>query len=485
MKHSLLLLSFAFSASLLAQNTVNITTGQYNTLKQSGSLDPAKNYVFTDAPAATPVHYSGAARTPSTICSCMLPLDTTYMLAMGPNDDFSTGLISIPFNFSFYGNNYNSLYINNNGNISFVASYGTFTANPFPDPTYNMIAPFWGDVDTRDTAGGAVYYQITPTHMVVKWEAVGYYSFHSDKLNTFQLIITDGTDSLLPAGTNVSFCYGDMQWTTGDASGGMMGFGGAPATVGHNMGNGVDYFQVGTFDHPGASFDGPYTAADGIDWLDNQGMYFDASLPGNIPPVIINNNICDTIDVFTGDTLHTPLYDYAQFTLAATTPEISQTVSVSITSPDAANLTVTPLMNTPTYKSYDCNFSAIGLSPGLHYVTITATDDGTPAKSTTRNIVIRTFYDASVATGLDQNADSGLISIYPNPSNGFITVSHKIAQSSNPVVILTDVLGKTVISNVLTSMNQTVDISRLPQGIYFATVISKEGKSKAMKIVKK
>jgi hypothetical protein len=489
MKHSLLLFSLAFSAAAFSQGTVNIPASQYATQKQNGSIGQSQNVNITGNPAFVPVHYAGSSRTPSTICSCMVPLDSTFMLAMAPNDDYYSNLITVPFNFNFYGVTYNSLYINNNGNISFGTPYSTFTANPFPDSTYQMVAPFWGDVDTRGPSGvggaGDVYYQVTATHMIVKWEAVGYYNMYNDKVNTFQLIITDGTDPLLPSGTNVGFCYGDMQWTTGDASGGAGGFGGAPATVGNNMGNGTDYFQAGTFDQPGVAFDGPYGAADGIDWLDNQGMYFDASLPGNIPPVIINNNICDTIDVFTGDTTHSPIYDFAQFTLAVTTPEISQTVNATITSSDASALTVTPGFSTATYKRFDCNFSVVGLPAGLHYVTITATDNGTPALSSSRTIVIRSHYDASVATGITETNPADLFSIYPNPSNGSITITHGISQDAQPAVIVSDVVGKSVLTAALNSNTQKIDISALPQGIYFATIISKDGKSKTMKIVKK
>ena len=38
-----------------------------------------------------------------------------------------------------------------------------------------MIAPFWGDVDTRAAGSGLVYYQLTATHLVVQWESVGYF----------------------------------------------------------------------------------------------------------------------------------------------------------------------------------------------------------------------------------------------------------------------------------------------------------------------
>src|SRR6185369_12832017 len=100
---------------------------------------------------------------------------------------------------------------------------------------------------------------------------------------TFQLIITDGTDPLLPGGNNVSFCYQDMQWTTGDASNGTMGFGGVPATVGANRGNNTDYAQIGRFDQVGTNYDGGFGLNDGISWLDSTHFYMNTA-GGGIPP---------------------------------------------------------------------------------------------------------------------------------------------------------------------------------------------------------
>ena len=65
------------------------------------------------------IKYSGSP-TKNGVCDCMIPLDSSFTLAMPPNDDFSSELINLPFTFDFYVNQYNSLYINNNGNISFV-----------------------------------------------------------------------------------------------------------------------------------------------------------------------------------------------------------------------------------------------------------------------------------------------------------------------------------------------------------------------------
>lgn len=122
--------------------------------------------------------------------------------------------------------------------------------------------------------------------MYVNWVDVGYYNSATDKLNNFQLIITNGADPVIGTDKNVSFCYKDMQWTTGAASQGINGFGGIPSTVGANRGNGVDFIQFTRNDQPGTLYDGPFGNPDGVDWLDNKFFLFTTSTSTqNIPPI--------------------------------------------------------------------------------------------------------------------------------------------------------------------------------------------------------
>lgn len=498
MKKLLLFLACAGSIAASAQNTVSITPSQYNNLKANHQLDLSKKYFFKgnsqNQPKVAPsLEALANLKNTRAVCSCLIPLDSTFAVVpfndvdstFNPldyrNDDGYTDLIGLPFSFNFFGTTYDSLYINNNGNISFTSPYYTFTPDSFPSSNFNMVAPFWGDVDTRDSLSGLVYYKITPTAMIVKWENVGYYQSHIDKSNTFQLIITDGNDPLLPSGTNVAFCYGDMNWTTGDASSGVNGFGGTPATVGVNQGNGTDYFQVGRFDQAGTTFDGPYNTTDSVDFLDNQEMYFNIALSGNLPPLVINNNICDTIDVYTGDTLRTSYTDSVMFSIATSTPEINQTVYTSFFCTASSNFSYTTTMSTPTYKEYSCKFITNGLSAGLYTVTVSANDNGTPSAQTNRAIVIRVI---DGITGIKDNKLPS-IAVYPNPTDGLIHVKHHFASSSNPVLSIVNIIGETVATVQLNNQNQGVDISNLPKGVYFATVTSAEGKSKAFKVVHK
>ncbi|MGH7061890.1 MAG: nidogen-like domain-containing protein, partial [Stellaceae bacterium] len=71
----------------------------------------------------------------------------------------------------------------------------------------------------------------------VNWPDVGYFGEHTDKLNNFQLLLADRSD--IGAGDfDIYFIYGQIQWETGDASGGSGGLGGSCAAAGFSNGTG-------------------------------------------------------------------------------------------------------------------------------------------------------------------------------------------------------------------------------------------------------
>lgn len=487
----LIYFTLLFSGVTFGQNTQLISTSEYNNLKLAGSLDQSVQYKFTDSENNGLIHFSGANQKTGT-CDCMIPLDTNFILAMGPNDDLYSDVISIPFTFSFYGNTYDSLYINNNGNISFSSPYSTFTANPFPDSSYNMIAPFWGDVDTRGTYdtlglpmgdGGEVWYKVTPTALIVKWEEVGYFSYSVDKLNTFQLIISNGTDPMIPNGNNVAFCYGDMQWTTGAASSGVNGFGGVPATVGVNLGNGLDFFQVGRFDAPGTGFDGPYGANDQVDFLDDLEVYFNVAVPSggvNVPPMVIASGICDTIDVYTGDTL-VKANNQFDFSVLVTTPEANQEVFATVSSlsvPTAVTYTSTTISQEA--KRLDISINATGIAPGLYELVINAIDNGLPtASSTNVTIPFRVNFDGSL--GITNNTKEEF-SIFPNPTKDNFKVELP-KDVNSATVFVTNLAGESVINQTISS-SEAISVSALPSGIYLVTISTNEGVTSTVRLVK-
>ena len=287
------------------------------------------------------------------------------------NDDGSSAAIPLPFNFNLYGTNYNQVFINNNGNLTFTTALATFTPFAFPSTPLAIVAPFFADVDTRNLASGVVWYKFTGNRLAVTWDSTGYFGSHADKLNTFQCIISDGLDPFLGLGNNVCFSYGDMEWTTGDASGGIGGFFGAPATVGINEGNGIDYATLGRFDRPGTYYGGPGVDSNGVSYLDCQNFCLNVSNVGNICPVA-QNFPGGAVNITAG----TPYV--SQYAFAA--PEVTQITSGGVTG-------VPPGMSVNITNGVTCTFD-VSWNPscsqaGTYQVCFSGIDNATVPCTTT------------------------------------------------------------------------------------------------------
>ncbi|KAM4703009.1 alpha-tectorin-like [Rhinophrynus dorsalis] len=202
-----------------------------------------------------------------------LPLLLLVLYDYGPSvgdkqtpvaDDGASGKIPISSTFTFFERKHNSLYVNNNGVISFGLAVSKYTPDAFPLADGSpFVAPFWGDVDNR--IGGKVYYRESTDPKLLKqisddmlkyypnvhyqakwafvatWDKVNYFGSLSKKRNTFQAVLTtDGKRSF------VILNYGKITWTTGSASGGdrLTGSGGTSAQAGFNSGDKTNYFNV-------------------------------------------------------------------------------------------------------------------------------------------------------------------------------------------------------------------------------------------------
>jgi hypothetical protein len=189
-------------------------------------------------------------------------------------DDCAAGPVNLGFTADFFGNSYTSLYVDDNGIVTFGASYGSAynpqTISTIPVP---VIAPYYADVDT--TAAGAVTYGTglydSQAAFMVDWTGVGYSTDENDKTDTFQLVIVDRPD--LGAGDfDIYFNYGSMQWDVGDASGGSDGVcslgSGIPPVAGYSNGSG-SVVQIPGSGTCGALIDG---GADALDTATNDGV---------------------------------------------------------------------------------------------------------------------------------------------------------------------------------------------------------------------
>ncbi|MDG2245179.1 MAG: hypothetical protein P8L71_02355, partial [Flavobacteriales bacterium] len=362
------------TGALFAQNPT-VGTTEYTEAKEAGllaetivSLDFDGNY-----PDVRPVIDGASERTGD----CYIPHDPATWINFAGNDDGSIGPIALPFDFDLYGTAYTSVFINNNGNLTFLNGLSSFSSSGFPITT-PMVAPFWGDVDTR-FGRGEVWYLVTNNALYVNWVEVGAYNASNPNLenlrNTFQVIITDGSDPVLDPGNNIAFNYEVMDWTTGDASQGTNGFGGIPATVGVNAGDGVDFIQIGRFSSDTDDYDGPEGAEDGVNWLEDQCLQFNVSSETNFPPIAQNVPSGNEVTICNNESFN--------LDLGFIGPEGDQVVSVVIDSNDPFTINSNTAGNPA-----EVSITLEGLEPGPYTYEFTATDDGSPAASTTVSIVV-------------------------------------------------------------------------------------------------
>ncbi|MCL4281924.1 MAG: gliding motility-associated C-terminal domain-containing protein [Flavobacteriales bacterium] len=395
-----------FTCAVMGQG-VELSVEQYQQLKLAGAL-PAEFHVNhpTLPPPMVQHAATGGALREGGGCDCWIEPDSTYSLAMLPNDDFSSPEITLPFQFNLYGDLYSTCFVNNNGNVSFLLPHPTYSAFSFPVPSFRMVAAFWGDVDTRN-GGGTVRYKLTGNALYVNWTDVGYFSEQTDKRNTFQLIISDGTNTDVGIGQTVSFCYKQMEWTTGSAScvwdpasgytcsnalgsyscspgdGLELGFCGTPATVGANRGNAVDFAQFGRFNMPGTAYDGPFGQPDEVGWLSYKNFVFTtATSSANIAPVASGSSLCDTVKICVDEPVHLDVDFLA--------PEAGQTTT--------ASFAITPPLVAPVAaqnsgagnpSSLQLQFTPTDADTGLHVITYSATDNGTPPLTTEVSVVLQ------------------------------------------------------------------------------------------------
>ncbi|WP_394759914.1 T9SS type A sorting domain-containing protein [Flavobacterium sp.] len=98
-------------------------------------------------------------------------------------------------------------------------------------------------------------------------------------------------------------------------------------------------------------------------------------------------------------------------------------------------------------------------------------------------IVTNTFNTEFVAALNIPEFESKEFSAYPNPTSNTITISLNNNSDNIDSVIVTDVLGKTVLTKMINDSSAKIDLSNMSKGIYLLKVKSRE-QEKVLKIVK-
>ena len=216
---------------------INLTSDSgRNTINIGGATSALGNGFYGDLAGAAIFNLTGTNLTTTNIQNNTILINSTVAGSailpgfnqnnLPANDDNSTGLVNIGFTGDFYGLNFNQLYVNNNGNVTFNQPLGAFTPFPIVTNGLPMLAPFFADVDTR--SGNIVSYGTGTVngHLAfgVNWPDVRHFSAAGGgtnglPTNNFQLVIIDRSD--IAAGDfDFQFNYKQIQWEAGTASGG-------------------------------------------------------------------------------------------------------------------------------------------------------------------------------------------------------------------------------------------------------------------------
>ncbi|PIN93178.1 hypothetical protein AB205_0035040 [Aquarana catesbeiana] len=269
-------------ANLSSTSNVNVTgrwafkVDQLHPEDVNGNID---NSTENETSTVTPLtSTSGTFTTQSTTITSPFILSSDLLYPYGSAidnenpkmDDGGSSIIYSDREITLFGRNCSYFYVNNNGLLSFHSSISQFVPQALPVALGNpFLAIFWADVNNA-LAGDIYYRQSTDPSLlsratsdvrtyfhgvnftsrwvlVATWHRVAYYGSSTNKVNTFQAVLTtDGNQTFL------LYNYADIQW---------------PSTQGN-----------------GSYYDGPLALA-GLNSGYNTGYY---TLPGSLTPSIAN-----------------------------------------------------------------------------------------------------------------------------------------------------------------------------------------------------
>lgn len=132
---------------------------------------------------------------------------------LGLGDDDSD-FVLLPFTFNYFGTNQSQVFVNSNGNLTFVGPFLGYSNHCLPtSERQDIIAGLWDDL--YPPSGGGVYFETrgtAPNRMfIVEWSDVPHYSNVGDA--TFEIILKEGNNDILFQYLDVDF--GDISFDNG------------------------------------------------------------------------------------------------------------------------------------------------------------------------------------------------------------------------------------------------------------------------------
>lgn len=118
--------------------------------------------------------------------------------------DDGSALLQIPFTFSFFDSDQNTVWVNANGTLSFESSLGNFQPEYFP-LNVKMIAPFWADLqESSKYDNSGVYFLQEENNLRILYQNMALYNGDDANTITFEVILKSKSES---DSGNVDFAY--------------------------------------------------------------------------------------------------------------------------------------------------------------------------------------------------------------------------------------------------------------------------------------
>lgn len=127
--------------------------------------------------------------------------------------DDGSALIALPFPFKFYGETYESIWINSNGNASFLESNGRYRPESFP-LEIPIIAIFWTDLVQLPNKGSGVFVKSNQNEFRVVWKDMGINHSEKNEAYSFELVLGKGN---LDTPDNLVLNYPDLSFLRTDS----------------------------------------------------------------------------------------------------------------------------------------------------------------------------------------------------------------------------------------------------------------------------
>ena len=446
-------------------------------------------------------------------------------------DDYYSPVISLPFQFTFFGNNFNQLVASTNGTISFDISLANQTSpwnfsQTIPNPAFpmkNAILGCFHDLDNSSATGTVTYTVIGAApfrRFVVMFDNNPHFQCSSVK-SSFQMVLyetlniidsqiiekqicpgwnsgravigiinTDGSNAYAPPGRNTgAWTAAQEGWRFTPEALGIYNF-----TKCDDNGDGFETFDLSVAQGdllPGATPAITFhnTAADALSMVNplqlnytnisqNQETIY-ANVGGNIQAIVLRAiNCADDYDM---DNVATVSEDLNNDSNLSNDDTDADGIANFIDNDDDGDLVLTEVEYVFTGRNANdtvLDTDADGIpnfldndddGDGALTIEEDYNNNNNPLDDDTNNDGEADYLQDTVMLAVDSNVVNHGLSVYPNPATDILYIEHKSGENVSNIAVYTvnGVLVKNVASNRAMT---TLSIADLQSGIYFVKV---------------